>query len=238
LQPNNGAVNAQVSSFGLLRLSHSDCFRSFSLLTMSSLAAVSEPIQALKDLLTAEKAYSTREKLSSVYWFKDVWRLKASAIVRVWRAVIWFTLWSIFVSVADLLYDKQLGLTNNVVPLMTVIVGLLVVFRNTSSFQRWEASRFTFGQMINTSRTLARYAWVNIGLCMEQDVNEESKNPYRSNKWNEDDQREKRSFLKLAVAFVIATKHHVRNEFGSDYDDLRSLFPADFQLSAMGSEAR
>jgi len=83
--------------------------------------------------------------------------------------------------------------------------------------------------MINTSRTLARYAWVNIGLCMEQDVNEESKNPYRSNKWNEDDQREKRSFLKLAVAFVIATKHHVRNEFGSDYDDLRSLFPADFQ---------
>jgi len=89
---------------------------------MSSLAAVSEPIQALKDLLTAEKAYSTREKLSSVYWFKDVWRLKASAIVRVWRAVIWFTLWSIFVSVADLLYDKQLGLTNNVVPLMTVIV--------------------------------------------------------------------------------------------------------------------
>lgn len=36
--------------------------------------------------------------------------LTASAIVRVWKAVIWITAWSIIVGVLDILYDKQLGL--------------------------------------------------------------------------------------------------------------------------------
>lgn len=38
------------------------------------------------------------------------------AILRIWRAVFIVTTWSIVVAVADIIYGKQLGLTNNVGP--------------------------------------------------------------------------------------------------------------------------
>ena len=105
---------------------------------------------------------------------------------------------------------------------MTVVIGLLLVFRkcvryvltlilahkvyhSTAAFNRWEEGRKTFAAMTNTTRTLARYIWLNVGLALEHEV-EEGQNPYRHSKWTEQDQKEKRSMLRLAVAFAIASK--------------------------------
>jgi len=80
--------------------------------------------------------------------------------------------------------------------------------------------------MNNSVRALTRYLWLNVGLALEQDASMGG-NPYQHKKWSEEDQREKRAILRLAVAFVIAAKHHVRAEFGSDHEDFRGLFPAE-----------
>lgn len=51
------------------------------------------------------------------------------------------------VAVADLIYQTDLGLTNNVVPLLSVVVGLLLVFRNSTAYARWQEGRQLFSNM-------------------------------------------------------------------------------------------
>lgn len=48
---------------------------------------------------------------------------------RVYRPVLGITLWATFVAVVDIIYGQDWGLTNNVVPLVSVVVALLLVFR-------------------------------------------------------------------------------------------------------------
>lgn len=127
-----------------------------------------------------------------------------------------FTLWSILVAVADLVYDRDLGLTNNVTPLLSVVVGLLLVFRNGSAYARWDEGRKSFAKMSSTVRTLSRSTWVNVG----------APGPIRSDGTRAEvdagelrrttDQKAKA--LRLMVAFVVAVKHHVRGEYGLDYE--------------------
>lgn len=130
------------------------------------------------------------------------------------------------------------------VPLLSVIVGLLLVFRNVRSdlrscrtltlnaaqstaFARWEDGRKTFGSQNSTIRNLSRYAWTNIGAAPHDPdrINADGKAiPYTHVKWTKADNEEKRRALRLMCAFVAATKHHVRGEFGIDYDDLSAFF--------------
>lgn len=44
----------------------------------------------------------------------------------------------------------------------------------------------------------------------------------------DEDRKAKVTALRLMVAFVVATKHHVRAEYGLDWEDLRSLLPGKF----------
>lgn len=46
--------------------------------------------------------------------------------------VLTVTLFSAGVAAASLWWDKEVGLTNNVVPLLSVVVGLLLVFRSVN----------------------------------------------------------------------------------------------------------
>lgn len=47
--------------------------------------------------------------------------------------VLTVTLFSAGVAAASLWWDKEVGLTNNVVPLLSVVVGLLLVFRSVNA---------------------------------------------------------------------------------------------------------
>lgn len=88
------------------------------------------------------------------------------------------------VAVADLIYNTDLGLTNNVVPLvsppigtfhagltlcsqLSVVVGLLLVFRNSTAYARWQEGRQLFSNMSNNVRNLARLTWVAVGQLLK-----------------------------------------------------------------------
>jgi len=49
---------------------------------------------------------------------------------------------------------------------------------------------------------------------------------------------EKMACIKLLVAFVVATKHHLREEFGTDYYDLDVLLPKNWIPAAAGPDIR
>jgi len=182
---------------------------------------------ALKDLIVVEETNEGRIKLNSkVAWFHDVFRLSGSTIPHAFKAVVVFTLWATVVAVADLVYGRSLNLSNSVVPLLSVVVGLMLVFRNTTAFARWEDGRKAFTSLQSAVRNTARDFWISIGA--PDHVNPNSKNPSSSATLSAQEIRLKARALRLLVAYVTAVKRHVRGQYGIDYEDLKALLPPEF----------
>ncbi len=70
----------------------------------------------------------------------------------------------------------------------SLVLGLLLVFRTNTSYERFWEGRKLWGTIVNTSRNLARQIWVSV----------------------ETSRQSKEQALKLIVAFAIATKQHLR----------------------------
>ncbi|KAL7004748.1 hypothetical protein EMMF5_005663 [Cystobasidiomycetes sp. EMM_F5] len=194
-------------------------------------SAIQQPLAAMRALVDAERKDASRLKVSTVSWHSDVWRLRGSAVPRVWKPVFWITLWATVVAVIDLIFEKDLGLTNNVMPLLSVVIGLLLVFRNSTAFARWQEGRALYSNLSNNVRNLARFTWCAVGAPVEEHGRLDSAGkrvPYREGAYGPKERREKIAALRWMVAFVVASKHHVREEYSTDYEDLRALLPARF----------
>lgn len=76
----------------------------------------------------------------------------------------------------------------------SIVLGLLLVFRTNTAYERFWEGRKQWGTLVNTSRNLARQMWVAI---------EETEMS---------DRQEKVCHLHLIVAFALATKLHLRHE--------------------------
>ncbi|KAI5476644.1 hypothetical protein MNV49_007422 [Pseudohyphozyma bogoriensis] len=195
------------------------------------LDTLSQPFSSLSQLVQAEEEDSKRIRLSKLGWWVDVRRVKGSTLPRIWRAVVWITLWSAAVAAAEFSYGKQLGLTNNVTPLLSVVVGLLLVFRNGTAFGRWDDGRKLFGSMTSNVRSLSRSVWINVGAFPPMTGRLASDNtlkPTNEPTITDEDAKAKITAVRMMVAFVVATKHHVRREYGTDYEDLKAVLPEKF----------
>lgn len=88
---------------------------------------------------------------------------RGSIIPTVLGPVLTVTLFAAAVAAASILYGKEVGLTNNVVPLLSVVVALLLVFRNTTAYERFAEGRKDFTTLISNARNLSRVSRI-IGL--------------------------------------------------------------------------
>ncbi|GAA5997976.1 uncharacterized protein JCM10292_002237 [Rhodotorula paludigena] len=198
----------------------------------SQLPDLPQPFSSLDSLAKAEEEDSKRIRPSRVGWWRDALRIRGSIIGRSWQSVAFFTLWAAAVAVLDLVYGRSLSLTNNVTPMMSVVVGLLLVFRNTSAYGRWDEGRKVFNKMMTTVRCLSRTVWINVGaptpskgrLASDGTLKPDSTDGGMSRK----DYEDKVKALRLMCAFVTATKHHLRGEYGTDWPDLQPLLPPKF----------
>lgn len=86
----------------------------------------------------------------------------------------------------------SLPLRDSLIP--SIVLGLLLVFRTNTAYDRFWEGRKCWGTIIISARNLARHIWVGI---------EEQ---------NEHDRQEKIMALRLLPAFAIATKQHLRQE--------------------------
>ena len=73
-----------------------------------------------------------------------------------------------------------------------------------------------------TVRLFAKGIWIHVGLPQPPD------SPFVSEEEIAEDLRGKRIACRMLVAFVVATRHHLRNEFEWDYPDLKALLPEKF----------
>lgn len=138
-------------------------------------------------------------------WFKIALQIKGSVITAIYQRVLWCGIFGILVSV---LYYFKLPVAQpilgSVIP--SIVLGLLLVFRTNTAYERFWEGRKLWGSTINTVRNLARQIWVSVDeIAME-------------------DKDKKIAALKLIVAFAVATKLHLRGE--PINSELEELMPA------------
>ncbi|WAL58845.1 bestrophin family protein [Thermocoleostomius sinensis] len=126
-------------------------------------------------------------------WFQLALQLRGSVVPAVLPRTL---LYGLFATLLVLLNQngRSFNLSSSASILLNLVLGLLLVFRTNTAYERFWEGRRLWGMMINTSRNLARHIWVNV---LEKDPQ---------------DRMEKKSALDLIVAFAVATKNQLRQE--------------------------
>ena len=127
------------------------------------------------------------------HWFQVALRWRGSVIPAVLPRVI---LCSAFGFLVSTLHEFGITLSwpalSEVVP--SLVLGLLLVFRTNTAYERFWEGRKAWGTLVNTVRNIARQIW---GAIAE-------KKP--------EDRKDKIEALRLLVAFAVAVKLHLRSE--------------------------
>lgn len=137
-------------------------------------------------------------------WFKVAFQLQGSVIPAILPRVIFCGLFGLLISIFHHLgFSVSLPTLSGVVP--SIVLGLLLVFRTNTAYERFWEGRKLWGTLVNTVRNFARQIWVSI----------EEQEP--------EDRKSKEEILLLLVAFSVATKLHLRAEpVNSDLEALMS----------------
>jgi ion channel-forming bestrophin family protein len=126
-------------------------------------------------------------------WFRDVVQLRGSVIPAILPRTIFCGLFGLMISI--LFYQ---GAPVNIPALASIIpnivLGLLLVFRTNTAYERFWEGRRIWGTLTNTIRNLARQMWV---IILEKDLQ---------------DRDEKQDAMRLLVAFAVAMKLKLRDE--------------------------
>jgi ion channel-forming bestrophin family protein len=135
-------------------------------------------------------------------WFETALQIKGSVIAAIYPMVLFCGAFGVFISI---LYDFKVPVSQpilgTVIP--SIVLGLLLVFRTNTAYERFWEGRKCWGSVVNTIRNLARQIWVSI----------DEKEPQ--------DKDNKIDALNLLVAFGVATKLHLRGEaINSELEDL------------------
>ena len=124
-------------------------------------------------------------------WAKSLWSLTGSVIPAIWPRVLICVLFALGVTILNLWVVKIfIPLQDSLVP--GVVLGLLLVFRTNTAYERFWEGRKVWGTLINTVRNLTRAIWVSV------EEREQS------------DRQQKIETLRLLIAFAIATKLHLQ----------------------------
>lgn len=137
-------------------------------------------------------------------WFKLAFQVEGSVIVSIIPRVLLCTIFGLFVSV---LYELKLPVSwpSILIPVLSLVLGLLLVFRTNTAYERFWEGRKCWGILVINVRNLARQVW-----CFVDESQPGSR-------------EEKQAVLRLLVAFAVAMKLHLRGEaINSEVEELIS----------------
>jgi len=135
------------------------------------------------------------------------------------RAVVFFSSYAVLIWLlhhAGLAPNLGSG-ASSLTTILSMVVGLMVSYRSSSSSERWHEGRRIWCSIQSSTRTLLRTLVFSLP-------------PGSPNVKAEDDAQAKavRETMSLVVAFAYATKHYLRDEVGENYDDLQCILPGSF----------
>jgi putative membrane protein len=133
------------------------------------------------------------EQKSWFNWFKLALNIRSSVIRSIWRRVVAAM---IFAGVINLIYSQGLAVNQPILSSLipSIVLGLLLVFRTNTAYERYWEGRKLWGVMIHNGRILARNIYFFIPTKTDRD-------------------REKKlDYIQLVGTWVWAIKVHVRKE--------------------------
>lgn len=144
-------------------------------------------------------------------WFKIALQIKGSVIPSIITQVVCCGAFGLFISA---LHAAKLPVAAKslagVIP--SIVLGLLLVFRTNTAYERFWEGRKAWGTIVNNIRNLARLIWVAVIEIDSIHLHE------------------KEQALKLLVAFAVATKTHLRSR---PIDDRLKDFVSPLQFSKL-----
>lgn len=129
-------------------------------------------------------------------------KIKGTVITAIYNRVIFFGVFGGFISILYYSgFPVSQPILGSVIP--SIVLGLLLVFRTNTAYDRFWEGRKAWGDIVNNVRNLARLILVSVNeICPE-------------------DRKEKVAALRLIVAFAVATKLHLRSlPVNSELEDL------------------
>ncbi|KAL1920825.1 uncharacterized protein VTP21DRAFT_11460 [Calcarisporiella thermophila] len=129
----------------------------------------------------------------------------ASAISRNIPGTIVVTVFATAVTLIDQKTPVSLNIGTSLLTTISMVISLLLVFRTNIAYERYWEGRRLWSTMIVVIRNFSRLIWVQVDEETAVDV------------------LSKKGAINLLLAFAVATKHYLRAEFGTNYDDLREL---------------
>lgn len=131
--------------------------------------------------------------MSNRGWFQLALQLRGSVVPAVMGRTIVCGLFGVLISILhyagfQVSIPMLAGLISN------IVLGLLLVFRTNTAYERFWEGRKAWGTIVNATRNLSRQIWIAVG----------AKTPR--------DRAGKVATLKLLVAFAVSTKLHLRQQ--------------------------
>ncbi|KAK5119100.1 hypothetical protein LTR62_000311 [Meristemomyces frigidus] len=186
---------------------------------------------------TFPRYYSTRTKARR--WPLVLRFVKGAIHANIATAVLLHAIFAALVCYLDMRKAGHLAIPSSVVPSLSIVVGLLLVFRNSTSYDRfWRGCNH-----VNTIETSVRNLTRSFLACSCK-----SDGPPPSTAEQADTERT----VRILLAMMYATKHHLRGEWGasrmpvvehrraslalakSEYDDILPSGTEDFQDQGLG----
>ncbi len=130
-------------------------------------------------------------------WFKLALQIQGSVIPAIFGRTLICGLFGVLISV--LFYWKYpVAIPTLAVLIPNIVLGLLLVFRTNTAYDRFWEGRKLWGTIVNASRNLARQIWIVVPAQTQAD------------------RVGKVQTLRSLVAFAVATKLHLRQETVND----------------------
>ncbi|KAF9455764.1 UPF0187-domain-containing protein [Collybia nuda] len=139
-------------------------------------------------------------------------RFKATVVNDIWPEVLFFTLIATMVSCVSELTPHKLILSNQLLTVLGTVLGLVISFRTSSAYERYQDGRKMWTNIMVASRNLAIMLWIHVPSVREGGEAETLKGII-----------EKKTMINLIQAFSVSVKHFLRGEPGVYYQDLYPL---------------
>ncbi|KAI6044590.1 UPF0187-domain-containing protein [Pisolithus marmoratus] len=141
------------------------------------------------------------------------------AIFRSWRILIFFGLWSTAVCTVDY-HVYSLALQPTLLTVLGTVLGFVISFRTTTSYDRYNEARKLWAHIIYATRMFARTVWFHVP-SNAVGVKVDPKDKALLDECQAKTLLEKKSVINLLEAYSIAVKHYLRREDGIEHQDIR-----------------
>ncbi|KAJ7509546.1 Bestrophin, RFP-TM, chloride channel-domain-containing protein [Mycena galericulata] len=146
------------------------------------------------------------------------WSLKkwdAMVINDVWPETLFFTLVAAMVALVTKLTSHNLAISNSLITVLGTVLALVITFRTSTAYERYQEGRKIWGSITIASRNIAQIIWIHVPF-ERVDTKKREMTTLQS-------VIEKKTMINLVQAFSVSVKHFLRAEPGVYYQDLYPL---------------